>query len=238
MLYLASQSPRRRELLQEAGINFEAFSPGQDDAELVATRAADGTMVDPAVWTAGLAFLKAVAGVETLRREDRLRTGDVVLGADTICVGHDANGRAMILSAPASEAEARAMLAQWQDGEHDVLTGVALVRAGAIAGAARAGSAWERAGEARTIFVDRARVRWGRVSEIEIEGYLRSGSWRGKAGAYNLRERLGAGWPIAFAGDPATIMGLPMRRLGRALGAFGGREVCDIERAGWKPAPP
>lgn len=221
MLYLASQSPRRRELLLEAGFAFEAFSPGLDDAELVPTRAEGGKAVEPAVWTAGLAFLKAVAGAEKLRREGRLHAGDVVLGADTICVGRDSKGRAMILSAPANEAEARAMLGQWQECEHEVLTGVALVRVGWIGSAKGEGRAWERAGESRTIFVDRALVRWGRVDAGEIEAYLKGGSWRGKAGAYNLRERLGAGWPITFAGDPATIMGLPMKRLVPMLRAMG-----------------
>jgi predicted house-cleaning NTP pyrophosphatase (Maf/HAM1 superfamily) len=40
-----------------------------------------------------------------------------------------------------------------------------------------------------------------------------SGQWAGKAGAYNLSERLEAGWPIEYEGDPTTIMGLPMRAL-------------------------
>ena len=42
--------------------------------------------------------------------------------------------------------------------------------------------------------------------------------WRGKAGAYNLADRVADGWPIECEGDPTTVMGLPMRRLTEALG--------------------
>jgi predicted house-cleaning NTP pyrophosphatase (Maf/HAM1 superfamily) len=63
-------------------------------------------------------------------------------------------------------------------------------------------------------------VRVGHIPDLEIEWYLASGQWRGKAGAYNLSERLTAGWPIEYDGDPGTIMGLPMRKLTGRLAAF------------------
>lgn len=44
--------------------------------------------------------------------------------------------------------------------------------------------------------------------------------WAGKAGAYNLAERVEAGWPIEVEGDPGTVMGLPMRRLEARLAGF------------------
>lgn len=65
----------------------------------------------------------------------------------------------------------------------------------------------------RWLFADRAAVRYGRVSDAAVDEYVASGLWRGKAGAYNLQERLEAGWPVRCEGDPATVMGLPMRRL-------------------------
>ncbi|MFI4870918.1 MAG: Maf family protein, partial [Phycisphaerales bacterium JB061] len=51
--------------------------------------------------------------------------------------------------------------------------------------------------------------------------YLDTGLWRGKAGAYNLRERLDAGWAIEYEGDPTSIMGLPMELLRQKLPAWG-----------------
>ena len=50
-----------------------------------------------------------------------------------------------------------------------------------------------------------------------IYSYVAGGEWRGKAGAYNLSERIQAGWPIECKGDPTTVMGLPMRKLSRLL---------------------
>jgi septum formation protein len=60
---------------------------------------------------------------------------------------------------------------------------------------------------------DVAVVTWGQVSADTIDTYVASGEWAGKAGGYNLAERVAAGWPITVEGDPATVMGVPMRKL-------------------------
>ncbi|MDX2116248.1 MAG: Maf family protein [Planctomycetota bacterium] len=188
-LVLASTSPRRRELLSARGVAHEAIAPGIDDAEL-----RRGAGVRPDHWTAGLAYLKARAAVHLLGERAAGRT---VLGADTIVVRGS-----MVVSAPRDEADARVMIGALSGGMHDVLTGVALVRAASGGGES-----------ARVIFVDRSRVEVGALSEEQIDAYVRSGGWRGKAGGYNLMERLAEGWPIRFEGDATSIMGLPMRRL-------------------------
>ena len=72
-------------------------------------------------------------------------------------------------------------------------------------------------GGGRSLFWDSARVTVGAIDERALQAYLDSGEWRGKAGAYNLYERIEAGWPIQFEGDPTTIMGLPMRKLSQLL---------------------
>jgi septum formation protein len=209
VLHLASQSPRRRQLLAEAGYAHEAHSPGVDDAELRPPEGLSG--LTPSAWTASLAYLKASAGLDRLRAQGRVRAGDVVLGADTVCVGSRADERAMIWSAPFDESQARAMLDQWQGREHEVLTGVALLQVSGDGGEL----------VRRIIFADRGVVRWGVVEPSDLEEYLRSGAWRGKAGGYNLSERRNAGWPITFTGDPAAIMGLPMRALVPVLRSLG-----------------
>jgi predicted house-cleaning NTP pyrophosphatase (Maf/HAM1 superfamily) len=61
----------------------------------------------------------------------------------------------------------------------------------------------------------------GDVSDGVIDAYVASGAWQGKAGGYNLNERLEAGWPLEFFGDPSTIMGLPMRAILAALRRLG-----------------
>lgn len=185
---LASRSPRRRSLLNEAGIEHEARHPGFDDSALVPTG------VSAAEWVTALAHLKAAAGAELARGGNMPR---LVLGADTTCVQGTT-----FLGTPASAEEAERMLRAFVGAAHDVVTGVAVI---------------DTVTGRRWLFSDSAVVRWGEVGDEQIRAYVASGEWHGKAGAYNLRERLDAGWKIEYDGDPTTIMGLPMRLLTREL---------------------
>lgn len=189
---LASRSPRRRTLLSEHGITHDAEHPGFEDALLV-----PGS-VTPRQWVASLACLKAWTKAMSVSGSC------VVVGADTTCVL-----RGRMVGTPGSAAEARAMLRALARGEHEVLTGVALVRA------------HPDEPPERHIFVDSAVVRVGELSDATIDDYVESGAWQGKAGGYNLAERLEAGWPLQYVGDPTTIMGLPMRELVPRLARMG-----------------
>lgn len=200
-LVLASRSARRRLLLTEAGIEHEAIDPSVDDGELSPGE------VGPEAWVAALAWLKARAGIEAMGEDAE---GVLVMGADTVCVIEDA-GATRIIGQPRDEAHAAQMIDEMQSREHGVLTGVAICgRAGNDA-------------FVRTVFVDRAKVRVGEIGCERIERYVNSGGWRGKAGGYNLTERLAEGWPIEFDGDPGAIVGLPMRRLVPLLERLGVR---------------
>lgn len=190
---LASRSPRRRELLTSRGVRHEVIDADIDDAELTPGDS------DPRSWVMALAYLKAQAGALGSRDWNRLQAA-IVLGADTVCVKDG-----QIIGQPIDEADARRILHLFRDTDHEVLTGVALLNT--------------RTGQ-RDLFVDVARVHVGHVSDEQIEEYLASGQWRGKAGAYNLSERLEAGWPITFQGDPTSIMGLPMEALTARLSRF------------------
>lgn len=192
---LASRSVRRRELLERHGYDFEVFESGVDDAGL-----ARGDR-DAGEWVMSLAFLKASAAVTRMASDSREtpRAG-VVLGADTVCVlGEEVIGQAR------DEREAARIIDRFSDATHEVLTGVALLCPRT---------------RRRDMFVDRAVVRVGRITASMRDEYLATGMWRGKAGAYNLGERLDAGWPIEFDGDPTSIMGLPMDALAPRLDAF------------------
>lgn len=151
--------------------------------------------VEPTDWVMALAYLKASGA------SGRIGPGSVVLGADTVCVSGDE-----LIGQPRDAAHAAEILSSFAGRKHRVMTGVALVDA--------------ETGR-RELLVDESVVTWGEVGAEAIAGYVASGLWRGKAGAYNLRERLEAGWPIEFSGDPTSIMGLPMRVLGERLGAWG-----------------
>lgn len=187
---LASKSPRRRLLLQEAGIEHGVVESGVDDGQL-----APGP-VPAGQWVAALAYLKAAAAAAKLGGGEPA----IVLGADTVVVD---DGE--IIGQPRDAADAERILRRLVGGEHEVVTGVALL---------------DPETGLRDLMVDRAQVQVGEVSDAAIADYLASGRWRGKAGAYNLSERLEAGWPIRFQGDPGTIMGLPIRRLPERLAAF------------------
>ena len=186
-LWLASASPRRRWLLEEAGIDTRIMPPALDDGKL------DPQSRRAEAWVMAMAHLKARSAAEELRREQPAARGRV-LGADTVCVIENER----ILGQPVDEAAARTMLYQLRRNEHRTLTGVCLL---------------DLETGAREIFCDTAHVRVGEVTDEMIESYIASGEWRGKAGAYNLSERIAAGWPIDCDGDPATVMGLPMMRL-------------------------
>lgn len=199
---MASRSPRRRELLHEHGIEHLSQHPGVEDSVL------ESGEVSPDQWVAALAYLKASAGAG-LTWETGGRSA-LILGADTVCVK---NG--VLIGTPVDAEDARRIIRTLSDGTHAVVTGVALIDVE---------SSW------RISLVDRAVVHVGTLSEDAIELYISSRDWAGKAGAYNLRERIAAGWPIRFEGDATTIMGLPMTVLTRTLSRLG--MVAGTERAG------
>lgn len=144
-------------------------------------------------WVVSLAHLKARAGVEALGgREDV-----VVLGGDTVVV---TNGR--VVGQPRDGGHARDIIRALRRGSHEVISGAAIVTAGG-----------------RVLVSDRATVHVGVVPDGEVDRYIASGGWRGKAGAYNLAERIAAGWDIRCDGDPNAVMGLPMRVLAEPLRA-------------------
>jgi septum formation protein len=174
-LVLASASPRRAEILRGVGWEFE-------------TEAAD---VDE---TPG-AGESAVDYVERLAREKaeavaRARLFGLVLGADTTVVVDGA-----ILAKPDDDEDARRMLRLLRGRWHEVLTGVALVRA--------------EDGRAR-IAHERTRVRFCEMSDAEINWYVSTGEHADKAGAYAVQGRA-ALFIEEIEGDYWNIVGLPVR---------------------------
>ena len=151
--------------------------------------------VQPELWVMALAYFKARRVSDLLNSEpgaQSVRTR-IILGADTLCV---CEGE--IFGQPHDANEAMRMIRRMCNRVHRTMTGVCLL-------AFPTGR--------RFLTVDQARIRVGDVSERRIEEYITSCQWRGKAGGYNLSERIEAGWPISCEGDPATVMGLPMRKL-------------------------
>ncbi len=178
-------------------MTHEVHPPGIDDGNLEAGRCS------PAAWVMALAYLKARHAADSLQGKKE----GLVLGADTVCVQ-----AGQILGQPRDVDQARTMLRSMRGKSHNTLSGVCLLAIGKITFVAK-----------RIIAFDRSEVRVGIISDDQIESYLASGQWRGKAGGYNLNERIEAGWSISCTGDPTTVMGLPMRRLPKWLGMMEGR---------------
>jgi septum formation protein len=170
-LTLASGSPRRSELLRAAGFDFVVRPSGVPEPPF-----AGG---DPASYAEGLARAKA----ESV-------DGDVVVGADTVVV---VDGR--VLGKPRDPAEAADMLRLLSGRAHDVITGVAVKRGGAL-----------RSAHATT------RVTFRQLDDSEIARYVASGEPLDKAGAYAIQGGA-ARFVTDVSGDHDTVIGLPIRLL-------------------------
>jgi septum formation protein len=156
---LASQSPRRRQLLAEAGISFETVSPHPSaEPEGAAPEAGETT----AEFVQRLAHQKAwdVAG--------RLPYPALVIGCDTVA---EIDG--IILGKPADQSEARRILSLLNGRRHNVWSGLALVHSGTL--------------ESRRDFaVSTLDLHF--PNDGEMEAYLRSGEWQGKSGAFGYQD--------------------------------------------------
>ncbi len=177
---LASASPRRRELLTRAGLEFTVDAPDVDEqveAGLTPERAA-----------CELAERKARAVSNRHRARDV-----IVIAADTIvAVGYDAHAR--LLGKPCDADEARAMLRSLSDTRHRVVTGVC-----ALATDAAPCTAFER-----TWVTMRA------IEPDEIEAYVESGEWRDKAGGYAIQENADRFVVSLEEGGFDNVVGLPV----------------------------
>jgi septum formation protein len=182
-VYLASQSPRRRQLLQQIGVRFELLLPDDsEDAEALEVVRPGET---PEAYVRRVTRAKLIAARARLRR--RGLADAPILAADTTV----AMGRA-ILGKPADDAHARAMLTRLSGRTHRVISGVA-VAAGARTRAA----------------LNVSHVRFAPLSRAVIAAYVAGGEPFGKAGAYAIQSAL-AGWIERIDGSHSGIMGLPL----------------------------
>ena len=184
-LYLASQSPRRRQLLDQLGVRHALLLPdAEEDAEaLEAERPGESPedyvqRVTLAKWHASMARLQA----RFCRDPEQWPLGPV-LCADTTVAVDDA-----ILAKPTDAADAARMLRSLSGRSHRVLTAVCVH------------------GQLRLC---RSDVRWRALDDAEIERYVASGEPFGKAGGYAIQGRSGA-WTAHIDGSYSGIMGLPL----------------------------
>jgi septum formation protein len=193
-LLLASESPRRRDLLAQIGVAPDAVTPARID-ETPSPRET------PAAHAARLAAGKARAALMAAKDEARA----LVLAADTV-VGV---GRRVLPKAE-DEATARACLDVLSGRSHRVFTGVALI----VAASGAETSIGERLVETR--------VKIARLDEAAIDAYLASGEWRGKAGGYAI-QGLFARHVVSIIGSYSNVVGLPLYETSNLLMGAGWR---------------
>jgi len=185
-IVLASASPRRRELLAQAGLLFEVLPAEVDEGLASGTCAEAGAVL--------LAERKALAVRARLAPGRRAW----VLAADTIVALGEPGARdgERLLGKPADEPEARAMLRALSGTRHRVVTGVCV--APAPEGALLTGS-------------ETTRVHMRPIESREVEAYVRSGEWRDKAGGYAIQESADRFVLALEGGGFDNVVGLPVR---------------------------
>ena len=190
-LILASQSPRRKELLSMIVPEFEVRVSQEEE------RLTPGVPPEEAV--RALAQVKAESVAESLSPEEREDpSGWCVVGADTVVV---IDGK--ILGKPHSHEECVAMLQRLSGREHIVYTGVAVLTP-----------------DRRRAFCETTRVTFYPLSEQEVQWYASTREPYDKAGAYGIQGP-GSVLVQGIRGDFFNVMGLPVARLYRALRDLG-----------------
>ena len=182
-VYLASQSPRRRQLLEQMGVRYELLLVAPDeDAELL-ERVMPGE--SPLTYVKRVTQLKLEAAV--LRMQKRQLSPAPVLCADTtVAIGRD------ILGKPENEQDALRILKTLSGQTHRVLTAVAVA-----------------SGRLRLLSVSVSKVTFAPMKLSEIKAYVATGEPFGKAGAYGI-QGAAARHTSAIQGSYTGIMGLPI----------------------------
>ena len=182
-IYLGSQSPRRRQLLDQLGVHHVLLL-ADDAAEAEALEAVlPGEL--PAAYVQRVTALKLKAARARLAQRG-LPPAPILCADTTVALGR------RILGKPADAAEATAMLSALSGRCHRVLTAVALAH-----------------GRRTLAALSISQVRFAPLSPATIAAYIASGQPFGKAGGYAVQSQLAA-WIPHIAGSHSTIMGLPL----------------------------
>lgn len=193
-IYLASQSPRRRELLSQIGVAYELLLPTPDeDAESLEVVLEGDT---PAAYVQRVTALKLIAA--RTRLASASGQNRPILCADTTVALGDS-----ILGKPADAEDAKRMLRALAGGTHRVFTAVAV--------------AW---GDKTAQACSESVVTFSAMSEDDIAAYVASGEPMGKAGAYGVQGRAAA-FIARIEGSYSGIMGLPLFETAQALREVG-----------------
>ena len=193
-IYLASQSPRRAQLLEQIGVKFELLLPdASEDAESLEAALPNEA---PAHYVARVTGLKLQAAVARMRRRG-LPSAPVLCSDTTVALGRSIYGK------PADAFDARRMLGELSGQTHRVLTAVAVQK-----------------GKLHALALSISKVTFAEMTPAQIRAYVATGEPLGKAGAYAVQGRAAA--HIAhISGSYSGIMGLPIFETAQLLRTLG-----------------
>jgi septum formation protein len=185
MIYLASRSPRRRELLEQVGIRFEPllFREGsRADADTdEAVRAGE----DPDAYVRRVTNMKAAAAWSRVMMRRGLQRKPVLVADTTVALGNE------ILGKPADRVDAERILGLLSGTQHRVLTAVAVILESRV-----------------EMLVSESHVTFSQLTPDRIAAYVASGEPFDKAGAYGI-QGIGGGFISHVEGSRDNVMGLP-----------------------------
>lgn len=199
-IILASQSPRRKELLEQIGLEFE-ICPAKGE-EIITKSVPEEVVMELSKQKAEeVAAMVSSFGEE---HKDITTPSDIlVIGADTV-VAYDGK----ILGKPVDEADAKRMLTMLSGNIHSVFTGVTLVLIDKTG----------RAGE--LVFYEKTDVKMHEMTEKEIDRYIATGEPMDKAGSYGIQGKC-AIYIEKIDGDYNNVVGLPITRIYQELKKIG-----------------
>ena len=190
-IYLASQSPRRAQLLEMLGVKFELLlADAGEDAEGLEVVLKNEA---PSVYVQRVTGLKLDAAVARMKRRG-LPAAPVICSDTTVAFGRTIYGK------PSNEADAIRMITALQGRTHRVLTAVAL-----------------QSGKKRVQSLSVSKVTFAPMTQQQIKAYVATGEPMGKAGAYAIQGRAAA-YVSHISGSYSGIMGLPMHETATLLG--------------------
>jgi septum formation protein len=196
-VYLASQSPRRRQLLEQIGVRHELLlaDAAEEDAEALEAER-HGEL--PLAYVRRVTQAKLDAAQSRLQRRG-LPAAPVLCSDTTVALGRRVYGK------PLDAADAAATLRELSGRTHRVITAVAV-----------------GLGEVQRLTVSESRVSFAEIDEAALERYVTGGEPFGKAGAYAIQGAASV-WVSRIAGSYSGIMGLPLYETAQLLRAFGVR---------------
>ena len=197
-IYLASQSPRRRQLIEQLGVAHALLLPNAEGDTPEDAEAIEAVLPgeQPKTYVERVTGLKLDAAVARLARRN-LAPAPILCSDTTVALGRTIYGK------PQDAQDAARMLAELAGREHRVLTAVAL-----------------QVGAKRLSALSVSRVRFAPMTAAQIEAYVATGEPMGKAGAYGIQGRAAA-HVEQLSGSYSGIMGLPMFETAQLLRAAG-----------------